>query len=144
MPTAPAKVCQCGNRIPSGQRCPCRVQAYRDSRAAYDKTRPNASARGYDSDWQDARAKHLKAYPFCSHADCNAQATEVDHVLSVASHPSLRLDPQNFRSFCKPHHSGRTQREHRRDRGEGKILSMRGATVRVQQREKTPEKSFAD
>jgi 5-methylcytosine-specific restriction enzyme A len=126
MPHAPARICQCGRRVLNGERCPCRVVAHRESRAAYDKTRPNAAARGYDSDWQDLRTRYLREHPFCSHEGCNAQATEVDHIKPVSIHPQLRLDPLNLRSFCKPHHSSRTQREHRRDRGLVKDFGPKG------------------
>lgn len=50
-------------------------------------------------------------HPTCSVAGCGELASDVDHVMTIALQPGLRLDPANLRSFCHSHHSQRTARE---------------------------------
>ena len=88
-----------------------RVERERHRKAALDKTREGAAARGYDADWQRLRAQYLKRYPLCSEPGCHRLATDVDHVLSVRLYPELRLAWSNLRSFCHSHHSSRTARD---------------------------------
>jgi len=90
---------------------PTRAEAERRRKAVLDARRPGARARGYDAEWDALRARKLAADPWCQHPGCSKRATDVDHILSVRSHPHLRLTWSNLRSFCHPHHSSRTARE---------------------------------
>ncbi|HLW94046.1 MAG TPA: HNH endonuclease signature motif containing protein [Solirubrobacteraceae bacterium] len=79
----------------------------------YDRRRGSAARRGYDADWQQLRAAHLRENPwcvFCAEAGETKPAVEVDHIVEVRLAPERRLDPTNLRSLCKPHHSQRTHR----------------------------------
>jgi AAA domain len=73
--------------------------------------RPGPVERGYDGEWQRARKMHLAKHPSCSTFGCSMPATDVDHIQSVQDRPDLRLEPSNFRSLCKHHHSQRTARD---------------------------------
>ena len=74
----------------------------------YDRYRENSNQRGYGYDWVKCRVAFLRNNPKCW---CGLTATEVDHVISVADRPDLRLDDSNLRSLCKKHHSRRTMRD---------------------------------
>lgn len=87
-----------------------KAERLRDLRHAYDQQRPNSGARGYDAAWRELRAAFISVHPICCIEGCNAPTTDVDHFLSVASHPHLRLVWQNLRPFCHPHHSAHTAR----------------------------------
>lgn len=70
---------------------------------------PGASLaeRGYDKDWFRARAKHLKASPWCVmclKSNVYTRAKHVDHIVTIRQRPDLRLDPRNFQSLCDRHH----------------------------------------
>ncbi|WP_394016143.1 HNH endonuclease [Roseixanthobacter pseudopolyaromaticivorans] len=103
MPSAAPSFCQCGRYVvPAAQRCPCA----RRRRAASDAARPSPAARGYDSEWQAARARHLASHPDC--VACGQRATLVDHVVSIRRAPQRRLDPTNFNSMCASCHGRKT------------------------------------
>jgi 5-methylcytosine-specific restriction protein A len=51
------------------------------------KPRPSAESRGYGGAWRTARAHFLAEHPRC--IDCNAAATEVDHVVPHRGDPAL-------------------------------------------------------
>lgn len=99
---------------PSGK---SREQREAERKAALDAQRPSAADRGYDADWRCERDAYLLANPICSTPGCGQPATEVDHILSVLTHPWLRLVWANFRGFCKPCHSRRTAFEQAFGRG---------------------------
>lgn len=108
MPNLPPRLCAiCGTITPAGELCPHRKQAKVD----WERRRGSASFRGYDGEWRRLRARFLSVHPDCEHPGCREQAREVDHVLSVRTHPHLRLEWSNLRALCKPHHSQRTARE---------------------------------
>jgi 5-methylcytosine-specific restriction protein A len=90
---------------------PSPIERERIRKAYIDRARPPSSKRGYDSAWRKVRAEFLAAYPHCSAPGCQARATDVDHVLSVADRPDLRLSWSNLRPFCHSHHSARTARD---------------------------------
>lgn len=101
MPSAAPRFCECGRyTVPAGHQCPCAKRR----KAA----RSSAWARGYDADWQAARAAHLAAHPAC--VECGEPATLVDHVISIRKAPHLRLDPFNFASMCASCHGRKTTR----------------------------------
>lgn len=86
-------------------------QRLAELRKATDAARPSAAARGYDDDWRKLRAAFLKARPMCDVPGCPLPARDVDHFLSVKTHPHLRLVWQNLRPYCHAHHSARTARD---------------------------------
>ena len=47
----------------------------------YDRTRPSASKRGYDQDWQQVRDDYIAAHPVCERSGCNAPADLVHHIV---------------------------------------------------------------
>ena len=97
MPNAPPK------HIPPG------MKPWAQRREEFDKARGPSSQRGYDSAWRKCRALFLLKHPKC--VVCNARAVDVDHVLSIAERPDLRLSWSNLRSMCHEHHSQRTARD---------------------------------
>lgn len=107
MPMAPPKHCPRGHPAYTGPRCPVCADAWR--REA-DLKRPNARARGYDNDWRRFRAAFLKVNPVCCIPGCGQPATDVDHIKSLRE-GGRRLDPNNCRPMCHPHHSARTMRD---------------------------------
>lgn len=76
-----------------------------------DQRRPNADARGYDTEWRKLRAAFLDTEPMCMVVGCSRLATDVDHILDVRRFPALRLAWTNLRSLCHQHHSRRTALE---------------------------------
>jgi 5-methylcytosine-specific restriction protein A len=97
-------------------------QALAARRAALAKAappRPSNEARGYGKDWRAVRAAVLDAEPYCR--ECAAQGIQreakvVDHILSIATRPDLRLERSNLRPMCHPCHNAKTNRI---DRGFG-------------------------
>lgn len=55
----------------------------------------------YDHDWDVLRNAFLAVHPLCW---CGQKATEVDHIIPIRM-GGARLDPNNLRSLCHPHHS---------------------------------------
>ena len=120
MPHAAPRVCgHCGKTHLSGERCT--LIAARDAarKAEFDAKRPNASQRGYGSDWRRLRAEHLASHPWCVmclKAGKRVPAVDVDHIEPIALAPHRRLDPSNLQSLCKHHHSSAKQSQDRRAR----------------------------
>ena len=94
---------------PQGSGAADRARATRDRER--QALRPSPAERGYDDEWRVARKLHLLANPMCTVPSCTRSATDVDHVVSIAERPELRLDPSNFRSMCHEHHAQRTARD---------------------------------
>lgn len=111
MPVRAPRLCGCGQRVPSGQRCACQAKRDAERKARFDKTRPSAAQRGLGADWRKLRADHIAAHPWCRR--CGSRAVEVDHIVPRREAPERRLDPTNLQSLCKPCHSGAKQREER-------------------------------
>jgi 5-methylcytosine-specific restriction enzyme A len=108
MPTKPPTFCPPGRTFGN--------EAKR--KAEFDKTRPSAKERGYDSQWRALAKRHLERNPICTEVACKQRATEVDHIYSIRDRPDLRLAAFNLRSFCKSHHSARTARDQSFRRGD--------------------------
>lgn len=73
----------------------------------------STSERGYGWDWQQASKRYLIEHPLCE--DCLDEdrvtpAVEVHHVAKIKHAPEKRLDPENMRALCEPHHDKRTAR----------------------------------
>ena len=77
----------------------------KERRTAHDRTRPGASARGYDAKWHKFQSGFLRTHPICAFTGCRNKATEVHHIARVRHRPDLRLDPSNVVALCKHHHS---------------------------------------
>lgn len=108
MPALPPRLCQCGRIVEAGSTCICRAAA----KAAWEAKRGTPASRGYDAEWRRLRLRFLASNPQCAALGCAVPAAEVDHILSVRTHPHLRLAWSNLRPFCKRHHSQRTARDH--------------------------------
>lgn len=112
MPFAPPRLCQCGKIVPSGERCTCQRVADRARKARHDRQRPSARQRGYNVEWQKARAAYLSEYPYC--IMCCAAASHVDHITPHRGDDRLFWDRTNWQSLCAHHHNSTKQREERR------------------------------
>lgn len=113
MPSRAPRVCgHCGGVHQPGERCPKAAARDRERKARHDASRPTAKQRGYDREWEKARADWLAAYPSCRR--CGAPATLVDHIVPIRQAPHRRLDRTNFQSLCAACHSGHKQRLDRR------------------------------
>lgn len=102
MPVMPFPGCRnstCAARAVRGGFC-------REHARQRDRQRGTRHQRGYDSEWEQLRTRHLEQHPFC--VVCGVKATDVDHIVSVREAPHRRLDPTNMRSLCHSHHSRRT------------------------------------
>ena len=78
--------------------------------------RASASVRGYDSRWEKARKRFLKAHPLC--VRCMEQgrvvrANVVDHVIPHRGDAKLFWDEANWQSLCKSCHDHKTMTEDR-------------------------------
>jgi len=86
----------------------------KQARSHADRWRGSASSRGYDRDWQKLRDAYLFEHPLCVFCEAKGLVTaarEVDHIITIAERPDLRLEPTNLRALCTPCHSGRTARD---------------------------------
>jgi 5-methylcytosine-specific restriction protein A len=109
MPLRAPRLCHCGNVVPSGHRCPCHIIRDRDRKAAFDRKRPSARQRGYDSDWQRERAAFLFVNDTCRRPGCGAPATVVDHVVPHRGDRRLFWQRSNWQALCKPCHDRHKQ-----------------------------------
>jgi 5-methylcytosine-specific restriction protein A len=78
-----------------------------------ERMRGNATARGYDSRWREARALFLKQHPLCEICQVEGKivpATVVDHVIPHRGDPRLFWDQANWESLCERHHNEKTGR----------------------------------
>lgn len=101
-------------RPPSLGRCKAVTQQAKAKKTQADRRRGSASSRGYDADWRRLRLQFLAAHPlclFCADADRVTAATVVDHIITIADRPDLRLDWSNLRPLCKECHDRHTARE---------------------------------
>lgn len=119
MPDRAPRLCICGNRVPSGGRCPCEVRRTAERKARFDKTRPTSSQRGYTGAWEKARKAFLSRRRRC--AFCGAPADLVDHKIPHKGDPALFWDKDNWQPLCTPCHSGAKQRQERRQPKEVKL-----------------------
>jgi len=83
-----------------------------ERKARFDAKRPNARARGYDAEWQKARADYLAVYPSCRR--CGKAANVVDHIVPHKGDRSLFMDRRNWQSLCQHCHNSAKQSEERR------------------------------
>jgi 5-methylcytosine-specific restriction protein A len=111
MPIRPPRICSCGKVVASGLRCECQVLRDRERKARFDRTRPNARARGYTREWDKARTEYLINNQTCRY--CPAPANVVDHVKPHRGDMRLFWNRSNWQPLCTPCHSSIKQsREH--------------------------------
>jgi len=99
---------------PPQQRKPWQADPATEARrrkAEHDRRRPGSAARGYDHLWQRLRLQILAAEPLCR--DCAADgrvtaAEVVDHIVTIAEAPELRLEASNCAPLCRPCHNRKT------------------------------------
>ena len=74
----------------------------------------NTTERGYGSDWQRVRILILNRDKWicyiCGKKLAGSDAT-VDHIVSIADDPSLRLTPSNLAACCRACNSGKAGRK---------------------------------
>lgn len=108
------RVCgHCGSAHQAGERCSRLAAMTKERKARADRKRPSARERGYDAQWEKARAEYLAVYSSCRR--CGQPATEVDHIIPIRKAPHRRLDRTNFQSLCRQCHAGWKQAQDRRD-----------------------------
>jgi 5-methylcytosine-specific restriction enzyme A len=103
MPYAPPRHCPRGHPAFTGSRCPICASA---AKAAADKRKPSASARGYDAQWRNARDQFLREHPTC--ASCGWPSIVVDHIAPHKGDQSLFWNRRNWQALCKPCHDRKT------------------------------------
>ena len=105
MPMRPPRICQCGLKIAAGAVCICQRRRKVDA----DKRRGSARQRGYDREWEEARAAFL-ALPenrFCS-CGCGRRADVVDHDKPHRGNKVLFWDRSNWKPMAFQCHSAKT------------------------------------
>lgn len=113
MPVRAPHICGlCGNVHPSGERCPTAKRWERERKARFDAKRPNARARGYDREWERARADYLATNPNCCR--CGQPATVVDHIKPHKGDDALFWDRRNWQPLCAHCHNSAKQAAERR------------------------------
>ncbi len=109
MPMKPKKPCRHPGcpKLTDGLYCEEHEALHRGDRAS-------SSKRGYNRQWQKARARYLKAHPLC--VQCLKEgyavtATVVDHIRPHRGDPVLFWDEKNWQSLCKSCHDKKTWNE---------------------------------
>lgn len=114
MPFKAPRICACGNRVAAGVMCRCQIEQQRERKARHDATRPSASQRGYDRNWQRERATYLKANPTCRR--CPSPATVVDHIQPHKGNMALFWNRANWQPLCAHCHNQVKQAQEARER----------------------------
>ena len=100
----------CGALVDSGY-CDTHCKPAQHQR---ERWRGSPASRGYDSVWKRKRLEALKRDCYlcqsCLHASPSrvTPAQDVDHILSIATAPDLRLDLSNLQSLCRDCHAKKT------------------------------------
>src|SRR6185312_867742 len=114
MPLAAKHACAqhgCPALVGRGERyCPAHQRAEWKQQNARRGTK---TERGYDAAWRRLRIAFLSQHPLCECDDCAARGRQllaevVDHRISIAERPDLRLDWDNLRAMSKRCHDRRT------------------------------------
>ena len=111
MPRKPMKPCRHPGcpKLTDGMYCEGHARLHASDRAS-------ASVRGYDSRWEKARRRFLKAHPLC--VRCMEQerlvkASVVDHIVPHRGDAKLFWDESNWQALCKSCHDHKTMTEDR-------------------------------
>ena len=104
-PSTPCKHPGCPKLVAYGK------QYCEDHEALHRNDRDNAYKRGYNSRWQKARARYLRAHPLC--VECEkagrfVKATVVDHKVPHRGDKKLFWDEMNWQPLCKSCHDKKT------------------------------------
>lgn len=76
----------------------------------------SSTQRGYNYQWQQARAGYLLEHPlcvYCSRAGRVTLATVLDHINPHRGDMAAFWDKSNWQGLCKAHHDGAKQAEER-------------------------------
>lgn len=111
MAIAPPRLCGCGRIVKGGERCTCQKVARIERNRRFERTRPSAAERGYDSAWQKATKGFVKKHPVC--VLCKGVATCTDHIIPHRGDKRLFWDRNNWQPLCKPCHDRHKQRQER-------------------------------
>ncbi len=117
MPVRAPRICGCGHRVASGQLCTCQRERQRLAKLKADRNRPNARARGYTHEWDEA-AKAFLALPGnerCA-CGCGRSADMVDHKVAHKGNRRLFWDRSNWQPM---HHGCNTRKAIRQEGGFG-------------------------
>lgn len=93
---------------------PNRAPIYRAKATRMVETRPNATERGYDRRWRNARASFLADHPICVRClarGLTTEATVVDHIIPHRGDASSFWDVANWQSLCESCHNRKTATE---------------------------------
>lgn len=112
MPYRAPSIRICGCVLSSGQSCEHSIARDRERKARFDAQRPTARQRGYDSQWEKARAGFLAKHPRC--ARCGASATIVHHSTPHRGNKAIFWDRSNWVPACQPCHDGPLQSQEKR------------------------------
>ena len=118
MPYGPARICDCGARVPAGKKCACQVSRERKRKIEYDKKRPSAAKRGYNYKWYSEKKRFLKDFPFCKRCEDEGKltmATIVHHKIPHRGDEFLFWDKSNWEATCEHHHNVVIQSEEKRE-----------------------------
>ncbi|WP_018389746.1 hypothetical protein [Ancylobacter sp. FA202] len=110
MPVRAPRICGCGHRVASSERCPCEAKR----KAQYDQRRPSARERGYDTEYQRLASAFLKEHRRCT---CGQPAVLVRHKISIRLRPDLRMSQSNWLPGCRACNAKDVQREQRTKTG---------------------------
>ncbi|UXN61724.1 HNH endonuclease signature motif containing protein [Phyllobacterium zundukense] len=108
----PPHLCSCGKIVAHGVRCTCQAKQDRERKARFDQKRPSARARGYNHEWQNARAEYLGYFPTCK--ICGSSANVVDHIRPHKGDDRLFWDSRNWQPLCTTCHNSIKQRQEKR------------------------------
>jgi 5-methylcytosine-specific restriction protein A len=109
-PPHPCRVFGCKQLITAGLYCEIhKKEKYKkqstvtslEVKRRYDKTRPTARERGYDTRWDKFRAYYLRRHPIC--IKCGAQATLIHHIEPLPD--GDKYDDCNLQSLCAACHN---------------------------------------
>lgn len=91
------RICSCGKRVASGQKCPCQISR----KAERERQRPTARQRGYDGKWEKARAAFLAKPENKLCVYCGDVATLVDHKIAHKGDMKLFWRQSNWVASCR-------------------------------------------
>ena len=109
MPRKPKRPCRypgCPNLCETGTYCEVHRKEW-----SPDALRGNATARGYDAKWREARRLFLQRNPLCQNCLKNGKltpATVVDHIVPHRGDQLLFWDHGNWQALCKACHDRKT------------------------------------
>ncbi len=107
MPSRPPRICGCGHIVAASTRCACQIKRDNERKEAFDRKRPTARERGYDSKWDQARKAFLGSHPTC--VMCGDDAKVVDHIKPHRGDMKLFWSRSNWQPLCTRCHVGRKQ-----------------------------------